>query len=1028
MKILLAIGIGASIKTNWVSSEAESVAEKSCFKGSTNGEQDAFRHIYWQCRLTQRIGADKAKKVGDINEECGGNSEETKKMDYHNNQVGRDLELNEPGCNCKTRAEEQIDLGFAMVIESVPSSCEKKDYITYGDQVYLQANDMESRWLTGGRTIERNGFGTPRPNIGVTTHNQYTLPKDAYQWTIQSIDAWSNTHRYPQAGKCLKYGDTISLQNNGRILGDANFGGNHGDNRLDNRLFPGEYLHNNRDLSSYDSSRLLSKNSKYGFYVQSWGIGILQIEQNKWSWAIKIPKHCEANTLPTTSIDLGRDREHREYIMHWCTARVFFGVNGDLVIHAGKISFRKFWSSNTQNRGATHMVLEDDGNLVIYDSSSKVLWKSGTNTFGRRLTTKSQKKNHPYIPIPISHWMRAQKIFGPYVYAVDILNDPPSEYFEKPYFSNAYLWTVKSVLYSGSHYASSDPDPAAGQCVQSLNEVYLQSNNCYTYPGKKGKATFCPWLSGNHKSYNRQYEGVGTYYYLKDKHSELLNKGVDEVQWWQIHDEEKRYKWTLQKEKGNGKTVEETCDAHNARGRWVALPAEIEDGQSVQITKGIVGTESFPPTWQKTNSWKQSVEVSVSSELRFKGAKGGVNVDWVYGVELAASIKNVVEMSDAVSMEVFSSQSTAWQFVYTFSSCRHNWFLNTSNVVFTASTNDQPCCLPGFEANANFPHGPCRQMSPCQCSDDICNSDPITEVPTVAPTTSAPSAFFFYNDSLASTMKNWNTNKGFIEWTYGWIGDWDVSKCTSFYWIFKYCSSVFNGDVTNWDVSKSTSFQNMFYNALVFNKDLSSWDVSKSNSFKTMFCYASVFNSDLGNWDVSKSTSFRNMFHKASKFNGDLSTWDVSKSDSFQNMFSHASVFESDLSSWLVSKSTSFGAMFYKASAFNGNLARWDVSECTTFSNMFNHALVFNNDLSSWNVSKSRSFHRMFRKALTFNIDLSNWDVSKSTNFNAMFSFASAFNQALCWNVFTTSNKDNMFNGLVGAKLEPYPDCILGNK
>jgi len=95
---------------------------------------------------------------------------------------------------------------------------------------------------------------------------------------------------------------------------------------------------------------------------------------------------------------------------------------------------------------------------------------------------------------------------------------------------------------------------------------------------------------------------------------------------------------------------------------------------------------------------------------------------------------------------------------------------------------------------------------------------------------------------------------------------------------------------------------------------------------------------------------------------------------------------------------------------------------------MFNHALVFNNDLSSWNVSKSRSFHRMFRKALTFNIDLSNWDVSKSTNFNAMFSFASAFNQALCWNVFTTSNKDNMFNGLVGAKLEPYPDCILGNK
>jgi len=43
-----------------------------------------------------------------------------------------------------------------------------------------------------------------------------------------------------------------------------------------------------------------------------------------------------------------------------------------------------------------------------------------------------------------------------------------------------------------------------------------------------------------------------------------------------------------------------------------------------------------------------------------------------------------------------------------------------------------------------------------------------------------------------------------------------------------------------------------------------------------------------------------------------------------------------------------------------------------------------------------------------------------------MFSFASAFNQALCWNVLPTSKKDRMFQGLVGAKLDPYPDCISG--
>ena len=68
-----------------------------------NGIADAARHAYWMCRTAQEYKVVFAKGLGDAHEEDSGkggygatNSCEEKKMDLHNNSVGRNLWLEPP--------------------------------------------------------------------------------------------------------------------------------------------------------------------------------------------------------------------------------------------------------------------------------------------------------------------------------------------------------------------------------------------------------------------------------------------------------------------------------------------------------------------------------------------------------------------------------------------------------------------------------------------------------------------------------------------------------------------------------------------------------------------------------------------------------------------------------------------------------------------------------------------------------------------------------------------------------------------
>mmetsp|Transcript_16182 Transcript_16182/g.23792 ORF Transcript_16182/g.23792 Transcript_16182/m.23792 type:complete len:280 (-) Transcript_16182:65-904(-) len=155
------------------------------------------------------------------------------------------------------------------------------------------------------------------------------------------------------------------------------------------------------------------------------------------------------------------------------------------------------------------------------------------------------------------------------------------------------------------------------------------------------------------------------------------------------------------------------------------------------------------------------------------------------------------------------------------------------------------------------------------------------------------------------------------------------------------------------------------------------WNVSKVTSFYWIFAYQRDFNEDIGDWDMSNATTLKYMFFDTRSFNQDLSRWDVSNVTTMEGMFSGAVSFNGDISTWNISKVKTMALMFCEATLFNQNISAWNVSEVRDMSRMFCFARSFNQNISSWNVTNVRSnvanavqnHHYMFDGVPSFNND-----------------------------------------------------------
>ncbi len=90
------------------------------FPGSTlhNDKADAWRHCYWSCEMARDLGAKAAKCIGDVHENANtrrGQPPEERKMDDHNNSVGRDLAAQSG--NCGDLCQKALDDGKLKVLK-----------------------------------------------------------------------------------------------------------------------------------------------------------------------------------------------------------------------------------------------------------------------------------------------------------------------------------------------------------------------------------------------------------------------------------------------------------------------------------------------------------------------------------------------------------------------------------------------------------------------------------------------------------------------------------------------------------------------------------------------------------------------------------------------------------------------------------------------------------------------------------------------------------------------------------------------
>lgn len=100
--------------------EAFEVADQRFGSDDRNDDHnDAFRHAYWNARLTQEFGEDWTRRFTTAHESIPGNQAAREAMDLYNNEIGRSIALANPDASPKEladRVQEAVQQGRTVVI------------------------------------------------------------------------------------------------------------------------------------------------------------------------------------------------------------------------------------------------------------------------------------------------------------------------------------------------------------------------------------------------------------------------------------------------------------------------------------------------------------------------------------------------------------------------------------------------------------------------------------------------------------------------------------------------------------------------------------------------------------------------------------------------------------------------------------------------------------------------------------------------------------------------------------------------
>ena len=259
------------------------------------------------------------------------------------------------------------------------------------------------------------------------------------------------------------------------------------------------------------------------------------------------------------------------------------------------------------------------------------------------------------------------------------------------------------------------------------------------------------------------------------------------------------------------------------------------------------------------------------------------------------------------------------------------------------------------------------------------------------------------------------------------LSDWDVSKVTSFWSMFRRATSLITLNLTDWGVNRTASTVNMNKmfegTTALANLTLTNFETTNVTDMSFMFASSGVTSLDLSHWDVTKVASFSYMFYGAKSLTTlNLTDWGVNRTAgtvTMQTMFSGTTALTNlTLTNFKTTNVTNMSNMFYNSGMTSLNLSHWDVTKVTTFGSMFQVAKSLTTlDLTNWGVNRTAStvgmslmfsgttaltnltltnfkttnvtsMNNMFASSGVTSLDLSDWDVTKVTTFSSMFSDA----------------------------------------
>ncbi|MBQ8191912.1 MAG: BspA family leucine-rich repeat surface protein [Bacteroidaceae bacterium] len=226
----------------------------------------------------------------------------------------------------------------------------------------------------------------------------------------------------------------------------------------------------------------------------------------------------------------------------------------------------------------------------------------------------------------------------------------------------------------------------------------------------------------------------------------------------------------------------------------------------------------------------------------------------------------------------------------------------------------------------------------------------------------------------------------------------DVSRVTDMYKMFRDCTSLTTIDVSNWDTSKVTRMGHMFRACLALEWiDVSNWDTGKVEVFNSMFSDSSsntgrmkINNLDFSNWDMSSATNISYMFYGCGQMTDlDLSGWDVSKVTTMNHTFCDCFNMKNyNFTGW------NTASLEMLNGAFNGNdklvtidLSDFDTQNVYDFGQLFDGCYSLENiiGLNNWDTSKAIYFYEFLTNTKVREIDLSSFSASQVQYTRRMF-------------------------------------------